>query len=483
MENMKFKKGFTLVEAMVLLLAVAIILAAATPLITKKRSGLALKIPHGKYICARNEGADQATNPYLEIEYKNDVVVSNTPVTQCVFEPPTKAAYFLVQAVGGGSGGGGAGVLPTTKQSDYDSGSVDILNPAGTSPTWLSSSDYNAYAGTTTLRCPGVVGGKGGDYTYWESDGADPPTLRLKTHTGGAGASVPGVDSAPYSLYYMPYTTSSSTAYNGTTGDSGSTDSGTATDGTWGQRGFLQIFVYGHLEAECGPPSVAHGGSAATAAGDGVAGAGAFDLAHQSSSYAAQPYLDPSTKDYQEWYEKTTLKYGGGGNAGEFKSAFVPAIKKNLPMEIGRGGDAGTNTTAGGAGGDTYFGGTSCQTALVCAHGASVGGTANNDYPVRLDGSITSISGGNGGQSAFGAFSLLSGISADSGLVNTGNYGQGGQGGGSALTCTIGDTNYVFNGTSITSSAGNCNASPYAQYLTGSGAPQPGNKGAIFITW
>ena len=95
------KAGFTLVELMVFFLVITLILAASTPIITKKIKGLPLKINHGKYICYRSEAGG-----YVQEYYNASQRVSPPEyVAACSFKPSKSAALYKIELIGAGSGG------------------------------------------------------------------------------------------------------------------------------------------------------------------------------------------------------------------------------------------------------------------------------------------------------------------------------------------------------------------------------------------
>lgn len=122
---MKFRKfGFTLVEALVIMVVVAILLAAATPLITRKVIKLDAKAAtHGRYeaFYKDNGGTPEAWERLYygdldtggaklhKIYERKCTHVATDGATTCYFEPPIIAKNYLVQAAGGGGAGGGAG--------------------------------------------------------------------------------------------------------------------------------------------------------------------------------------------------------------------------------------------------------------------------------------------------------------------------------------------------------------------------------------
>jgi len=95
MKHNNLKSGFTLVELMVFFVFISLVLAASTPIITKRAKNLPLKIHHGKYICT----------PGHQAYYNSTRLVSEENVAQCTFKPPKRASLYKIEMIGGGAGG------------------------------------------------------------------------------------------------------------------------------------------------------------------------------------------------------------------------------------------------------------------------------------------------------------------------------------------------------------------------------------------
>lgn len=93
MKKNNFKYAFTLVELMVFFIFISLLLAASTPIITKRVKNLPIKHHHGKFICYGDS-----------YEYYNSsrLVASGSG---CKFTPPKRASLFKIELVGGGAGG------------------------------------------------------------------------------------------------------------------------------------------------------------------------------------------------------------------------------------------------------------------------------------------------------------------------------------------------------------------------------------------
>ena len=98
MNNQK-KRGFSLVEVMVLFTVLAVAMAAMLPVITKKSKAVPRKVSHGVYRCiALGNGR------YLQETYNSFRRLRSDEVTQCTFHTPT-ANMYKVDLYGAGAGG------------------------------------------------------------------------------------------------------------------------------------------------------------------------------------------------------------------------------------------------------------------------------------------------------------------------------------------------------------------------------------------
>ncbi len=102
-----FKKGFSLAELMIVLLLVSLLITALIPVITKKHLSLPKGSEHGSYLCYYN--TDDGKLHEKKMSSRNAGLIEDREVAQCIFNPPPKALYFQISAVGGGGGGGDSG--------------------------------------------------------------------------------------------------------------------------------------------------------------------------------------------------------------------------------------------------------------------------------------------------------------------------------------------------------------------------------------
>lgn len=82
------KKGFSLVEALLVMVIISILFAAGTKVITTRPKPMAQTTPHGYYECYNDSGLKQR---YVREGAEN---AQEQAVSQCIFEPPVGAAVF-----------------------------------------------------------------------------------------------------------------------------------------------------------------------------------------------------------------------------------------------------------------------------------------------------------------------------------------------------------------------------------------------------
>ena len=93
--------GFTLVELMVFFIFISILLAASTPIITKRVKSIPLKINHGKFICYRDSNGN-----YVQRYFNAAKEVGTAQIVDsCSFKPPKRAILYKIELIGSGAGG------------------------------------------------------------------------------------------------------------------------------------------------------------------------------------------------------------------------------------------------------------------------------------------------------------------------------------------------------------------------------------------
>ena len=181
------KKGFSMVEIMLLLLFVSLITAALTPVVTKKHFKMPRPASHGAYMCY-----DVGGGQLHEVRFSGKALttkVFDRNVAQCKFEPPEKVSYFHVSAIGGGGGGGDSG---------YEGGSyltlgpyTEQMYPIGITAAMvderhrdITANDFLNFGGKIYAFVHGAASGAGGDQLYATRSDSYPCTKSHKeTHT------------------------------------------------------------------------------------------------------------------------------------------------------------------------------------------------------------------------------------------------------------------------------------------------------------
>lgn len=497
------KKAFTLVEAMVLMLALTIIIAATTPIITKKHTAVPRKVPHGKYVCYKD-----TSDVVHEVIYKNSTLISNNVVAgdHCTFNPPQKAPYFLVQAVGGGGGGGHPGAL-TNKTLYPSTGNISIFDPVNTSPNWMTQAIYEntGYNGTNfTITIPAVHGGKGGDFRYWSGSGNI-------VQYGGAGGSNPVAIATNYPILWTSYSYYSSTnPANGVDGiDDNANTSGIGADthGTPCRLGSYTL-TYNSTTSSPAQTGTCNGGRRGSEATGGDGSTATSDYNTSGSPGPDVPIqFSRTTIPWEQDYYTQTWKYGEGGSQGSYAVKFLGSLKnEGIPIYPGSGGAAGTAGTSykGQAGSTTYFG--SLGSPILTASGATSGGDGNKTtsaYELKstvLDASglftfVTSYGyvkyGTDGSTSAVSDYiEIAEGQEATADSLNS-TYGRGGDGGGTYASCWASSYTNKFNGYTVSTVADPCSSYTGISYYPytktsediSSAHAQHGYGGAVMIIW
>ena len=107
----RYKKGFTLVEVMLMLVVLSLIVASSYSLITRKHKLVPRKSVHGQYACFidPNDALDEnGVTKYREIQMSGNTVIKNGYVSNCSYTFPKSATYVFLQMIGGGGAGGNA---------------------------------------------------------------------------------------------------------------------------------------------------------------------------------------------------------------------------------------------------------------------------------------------------------------------------------------------------------------------------------------
>ena len=118
----QMKKGFSLVEVMVIFTLLSAVLAASIPMITRKANPVPAKISHGVYRCI-NTGVGS----FLQELYSGTRRIKSERVTSCSFNVP-KAPTYKVDMYSAGTGGTEYGEV----NSNYNDSRNTIFSMEGT---------------------------------------------------------------------------------------------------------------------------------------------------------------------------------------------------------------------------------------------------------------------------------------------------------------------------------------------------------------
>lgn len=528
------KKGFSLVEMMLLLLIVSLVTAGSMSVITKKHARIPKKIVHGKYICGYNEAGQLYQERFIENKSLGAEVIPDGG--SCVFEPPKKATYFYIQLVGGGGGGGDAG--------SYDGEHTPASESIGFGPRYISRSYVNGLGITTeefrditadyTVQAAayGGDGGKGASCTCGYNDttqgacscdqrpGADKYTeatckalgdtceYKPKSRQTDPAEGAEGGQGGQCITSAIPLDFDLNGDYsNGSDGYS-YTSSSYWNTGHAGDNGYTGSAYIG--SASC---SADHGtgGSAATCNCAGITSnvippttKTPGTSAHRDSGYNGSGFYINGERgrelQFTHEYETGFGVGGDGGSAGEYLAVFVRSFKSNtLQMKPGKAGSAGTWKS--GANGETGGETTVADGALAAAGG--MGGQGSITLPTEtlpplgldadeiqtwldeLEGNYSkSFMTDNyiGQRAAYSDAANMAGMNdipkSENG-IDLNLFGKGGNGSTSVNGCWIGNHIRKFEGHELLSTFRN-----YLCSANGTTTPaEDGKPGAVVIVW
>lgn len=425
MNNIKFKSGFTLVEGMVILLILTIFLAAATPLITRKR-----KVPpvmtdqklHGTWLCSLTNGV-----PIYKLLDADGNLKSYG--AGCAFTPPAEVRGFFVEAVGGGGGGGDAGSGFIQRVNYY-------ANPNA------SQNGTLPFTGTTASILPGWITAQ----NFYDNTGT--ANFVFSNDTSNASCSCSAKIQTGLSET-IDTSCNISILLNGAPQDNVCTQSSSCTR--------LSAGKYKISSGSCNN--------------------GIIDVSPK-----------PFGIDYGIYTYIRTLKSGNGGASGNYRSGFTLQPPSITAITLGAGGAAGANGTGGQKGGDTVISYLNMSTTApggFGGYGDVVWGpyTVTEAAPpvsIRLDGSVTANASTLSNSKLASPAGRSSFIDFKIDYNNDYRYGDGGTGGSTSVPNTCNTYNYVTNmlGNTILSDSGQ--ASCIAVTKT---TPSAGRDGAVLISW
>ena len=170
-----YLSGFSLFEACVVMLIVAVFIAMCANAYTKRHVTYQESDGHGRYECYYKGG--QLVQRYVE----NNSARSNVGGTTCVFRPPRYAKYLLINAIGGGSGTAAGEFVslfynaidqPLTIDPGNANASTVIKDAAG-------NSIYEAKAGTGEMSVTNSAADRVGNCTVGNGIDTDGNTLNF----------------------------------------------------------------------------------------------------------------------------------------------------------------------------------------------------------------------------------------------------------------------------------------------------------------
>lgn len=167
------KEAFSLVELMIFMLFITLVLAASSPMITKRIREIPQRTSHGTFICYRDED-----NTLRQATYNRSGQISSSVVESCVFNPPQRVVFYKVELIGGGAGGvnyytRSDSYFPSRSFSYDPAKSEEALNNEFDNIAYLLPSNevvYNMYLGENiffnVIAPPGADGRKK-EYNYY----------------------------------------------------------------------------------------------------------------------------------------------------------------------------------------------------------------------------------------------------------------------------------------------------------------------------
>lgn len=145
--------AFSLAEMLLVLLIMSFLSMAIAPYVTKKVKKDTFRQPHGRFECFWDENGRLIQ--YNVLEKGAGERIDRTGVGYCEFEPVARAAFYLVQGVGGGGGGAFAATAPYintytatyTSRDEYGSTITGYYIPCS-----RQRSGYSTYSNSCSSR-------------------------------------------------------------------------------------------------------------------------------------------------------------------------------------------------------------------------------------------------------------------------------------------------------------------------------------------
>ncbi len=170
MKNYRLLKGFTIPEALILLVVATLVGAALLPAVTIKHRKVA---PHGKWVCT----VDKNGTHWVQTTYNGKESTFKSTGNKCTFTPPANAKSFQLKAVAGGGAGAGGQM-----------GDDELLFASnGEKDSYVEAVEKDGFYTIFALGAGGGGGGMGcGEAKDWYTKTVD--AIKPKTYISSAGA-------------------------------------------------------------------------------------------------------------------------------------------------------------------------------------------------------------------------------------------------------------------------------------------------------
>lgn len=352
------KSAFSLAEMLLVLLILSFLTVSLAPIAYKKVPKKTDRDTHGRFECYYEGGK-------LMQYTANEISGPQTPeeVEKCTFDPPAKASFFIIQAIGGGAGGTYITEDPNSTVPIYESGTIKapssggsytqsncIVSDSGNSgnksdgepscPTWLKTYwDSNPPMVTLSACASGGDGGVGTAKKYENGD-----IDRSRGGDGGSGDCTAFETAAPMDIVFEYQGSISYSGGNITLKyPNGSCILGGGTDGGYSSSPFTNGTNGGTGTSTCSPITGSKSG--------GSGRSGCFSNESCPPHRGSAGSFSLTAVDYKRQGTKGATRYGYMGNTGEYISMFFPGITESLDITVGTGGTPGVSV-ANPKGGD-----------------------------------------------------------------------------------------------------------------------------------
>lgn len=353
-------KGFSLAEMLLVLVILSFLIVSMAPIAYNKLPKKTDRIPHGRFECYYDG------NQLMQYS-ADEIYGATTPqaVTKCEFNPPVKASFFIMQAIGGGAGGTYVTEDPNSTTPIYESGVINAPKTGQKESTypynWILTGTYSQ-ENCTIADAGDAAGGSGGSCPTWLKSIWDtyPPSVTLDICAPG------GTNGADKTITYEDGSTNHASGGSGAPGSCTKITTRILMDKSFSidhgldlGDGSINIIT---PDVSCtlgggGNGTSAHiSGSSLVSGHDGTTQPSTCSpITGSNSSNGSYTALADIT--YKRQGTKAATRYGHMGRSGEYVSMFFPGLTEALDITVGLGGNPGTSWTspAGQDGGDTLI--------------------------------------------------------------------------------------------------------------------------------